>query len=460
MRHILTILFVLAAAPAAYAGQTVSLDLAVYNQGRALITEVRSMDLGAGRSRVEFMGVPETVEPESLQVTSLTAPDRLKVLDMNYEYDLVSVKNLLDRYVGKTLSVVLPDPKDADAKIVREAELIANNDRPVFDLGDEIYVGPYESVLLPEIPEGLRPHPTLVWLVDNRGPAEHDVQVSYLAGKISWRADYVLKLGRDEASASLSGWITLENKSGMAFEGAGLKLVAGEVHSARPRAVARGDVMLAAEAASPVKQEEFFEYHLYDVGRPVNVGNRQTKQIRLLSAPEIGVRRELISEYRGRKNGGRPSFEQPVTAYLVFENTEENGLGMPLPKGIVRAYQESSDGSSLLIGEDNIDHTPEESEVMLTMGRAFDVKVERTLTDDRRIGKNVRRMAWRIEARNSKDEPVDLTLREYLPGDWDIVSASHEYEKESANLVRFDLTVPPIKKKGPVEVKYEAVIEY
>lgn len=461
MKRFLIILALIILVHPAYAEETKSLDLAVYNHGRALVTEVRTMDLGQGQSRVEFMGVPETIEPESLQVRSLTAPDGLSILDMNYEYDLVSVKNLLDRYVGKTLKVVLPDAKNADARVTREATLIANNDRPVFDLGGEIYVGPYESVLLPSIPEGLRPHPTLVWLVDNAGPAEQDVQVSYLAGAVSWRADYVLKVDRDEKKASLSGWVTLDNRSGMAFNNANLKLVAGEVHRAgRPEMLRKADMVLAAEGAPQVAQEEFFEYHLYDIGRKVNVNNRQTKQISLLSAPGIGVRKELVSEYKGYVERNRPKFEQPVDAYLVFKNSQDNGLGMPLPQGVVRAYQESSDGSTLLIGEDNIEHTPDEAEVRLTMGRSFDVKVERTLTDDRQIGKNVRRVAWEIEVRNSKAEPADLVLRETLPGEWDVVSSSHEYVKEGARHIRFDLTVPPIKQAGPVTVRYEAVIEY
>lgn len=438
-----------------------SLSLAVYNDGRALITEVREVQLDAGESRLEFMGVPETIEPESLQVKSLTSPEELNILSMNYEYDLVSVKNLLDRYVGRDMTVILPDPKDAEARIAREAKLIANNDRPVFELDGDIYVGPYESLLLPEIPKGLRPRPTLVWLVENAGPQRQELQVSYLAGQISWRADYVLKLSRDETFASLSGWVTLDNKSGMAFEGADLKLVAGEVHRARrPKAMERTEMVLAAEAAPAVRQEEFFEYHLYEVARPVTVANRQTKQISLLAAPKIGVGKELVSEYRGRLDGARSSFEQPVTAYLVFRNTGENGLGMPLPKGIVRAYQESSSGASLLIGEDNIDHTPDEGEVRLTMGKSFDVKVKRTLTKDEKVGKNVRRIAWEIEVRNSKDRPVELTLREHLPGDWQITASSHDFEKASANLAAFTLTVPPIKKEGPTKVTYEAVIEY
>jgi hypothetical protein len=418
------------------------------------------MDLDKGQSRVEFMGVPETIEPESLQVISLSAPDGLSVMDMNYEYDLVSVKNLMDRYVGRSLQVLLPPQENSEVPELRDATLIANNDRPVFDLGGEIYVGPFESVLLPGIPEGLRPHPTLVWLVDNKGPSRQDVQVSYLADAVSWRADYVLKVDRDEKSASLSGWVTLDNKSGMAFENAGLKLVAGDVNRVtRPTVRKQNDMVFAAQAEAEMRQEEFFEYHLYDVGRKVDVGNRQTKQIRLLSATGLGVRKELVSEYVGYRVNRQagPGFEQPVHVHMVFKNSEDNNLGMPLPRGIVRAYQQSVDGTALLIGEDNIEHTPDEAEVRLTMGRAFDVKVERTLLENRDLG-NTRRISWEIKVTNSKDEPVDLALREIMTNEWDMVTASHEYVKESARHLRFDVTVPPVKKSGPLTVRYEVLV--
>ncbi len=310
---------------------TKSLTVTVYNQGLALINEVRQMDLPQGSGSVEFAGVPETIEAPSLQVKSRTAPDKFEVLDMNYEYDLVSVESLLNRYVGKTIEVVLPDSRDADGRVVKKAKLLANNGKPVFEVDGGIYVGPYESVRLPEMPKGLRPRPTLVWLLNNKGPSRQDIDVSYLAREFSWQADYVLKLNRDNDKASISGWVTLKNNSGMSFNDASLKLVAGNVNQATPQRnvyMAKGMPMAEMAMDEGIQEEEFFEYHLYNVQRKVNVANRQTKQISLLQAPELAVEKELVSRFASHYMNSSPSpIKQQVNVFVKFRNSAANGLG-------------------------------------------------------------------------------------------------------------------------------------
>jgi hypothetical protein len=446
---------------AAGAAQSDAVSLTVYNGGRALITERRSIDIPAGQSEVEFQGVAETIEAETLQVRSRTAPDAFSLLSMNYEYDLIGTKSLLDKYVGQQLRVVVPDPS-GEGKITRQGVLLANTDRPIFDLGGEIYVGDYEAVMLPDMPKGLRPRPTLVWLVDNDGPTTQQLEASYLCRQITWAADYVLKLSEDESRASLSGWITLDNQSGKAFEDATLKLVAGEVHQApraqaQPMMLARGADRAAQES---VQAKEFFEYHLYTVGRPVTVKNRQTKQISLLQAPGVTTAKRLKATWSGYVDRGSSDIKQPVEVFLRLVNDEESGLGLPLPKGIVRAYQADEDGSSVFVGEDRIDHTPEGAEVELKMGKAFDVQMERTVTDFEKIGRNAQRYAWEIRIRNSRDETRELVVEEQIPGDWKIRSASHDYEELSAGLIAFNVMVPPSEQQGETVLTYEVYTQF
>lgn len=458
------VLALVAGASAAAADEaTKSLSVTVYNQGRALIGEVRRMELPKGTGLVEFPGVPETIEAQTLRIVSRTAPSDFAVLDMNYQYDLVSVKNLLNRYVGKELTLVLPDLKDAKAREIRKAKLIANNDQPVFQLDDGIYVGPYQALLLPELPKGLRPRPTLVWLVANNGPAKQDIEVSYLAGQVSWRADYVLKLNRANDQAQLSGWVTLANQSGMAFEKAKLKLVAGDVRQAgggeRRFLKSRADASMLA-AAPQMQEEAFFEYHLYSLERAVSIANRETKQVSLLTAPRFGVKKELVARFSDHQQGGGPEpIKQKVQVFLKFKNVKQNGLGLPLPKGVVRAYQDSEDGSSLLIGEDSIEHTAKGEEVRLTMGEAFDLKIERRLASAEKIGKTRYALGWEIKVRNGKDKAQDLLLQENFPGAWKIVKASQEYKRLDARTAQFALSVPPTGKGEEFVVTYEVEIE-
>ncbi len=452
-----------ASAPgSALADETKSLTVTVYNHGQALVNEVRSMDLPAESGLVEFSGVAETVRPATLQVRSLTAADAFSVLDMNYEYDLVSVKALLDRYVGKKLQVVLPDPHDRQANILREAVLLANNDRPIFEVEGQIYVGGYESVYLAEMPEGLRPRPTLVWLVRNSGPTVQDIDVSYLAGSIGWQADYVLKVDRDNDRAALSGWVTLDNQSGMAFQNAALKLVAGEVNIVQPeqRYLHKDMARAAPMAAEAMQEEEFFEYHLYSVPRLVDIANRQTKQISLLQAPDMGLEKKLLARFDRYPSPGMGAIKQSVSVFLAFKNSEANGLGLPLPKGIVRAYQESKDGSTLFIGEDRLDHTPRDAEVELRMGEAFDLGVERRMSSHEQTGKNTVAYTWEISVRNSKDEPQRVFLEDVVHGDWRITASSHSYEKIDARRIRFSLDVPPSGEQDQLVVTYTVKTRY
>jgi hypothetical protein len=466
-------LLLLAFLPAASAFcEAQPITVTIYNQNRGLINEVRDLSIPKGIHLLEFRDVAETVDPTSLQVRSLTAPESFKVLDQNYEYDLINVQNLLNKYISKRLKIIVPDPQGPpEARVVRDAVLLANNDRPIFQIDasdtspsspgrSEIYVGSYDAILLPEIPEGLRPQPTLLWLVDNRGPEQHKVEVSYLAGNINWKADYVLRLDRESTQAALSGWVTLDNQSGKAFKNATLKLVAGDVHMvSRPeRQVERARALMAPSPMDEaMRQEEFFEYHLYSLSRPVDIANRQTKQVGLLQSPQVKVERRLVGRWTSsRGDSGRPALEkQKLSVLLHFKNTTENGIGIPLPKGVARAYQESSDGSVIFIGEDYIDHTGKDRDVELKMGESFDVTVERRQTDFRKIGTNTVRFSWELKIKNSKDVTQRVELEEGLPGTWKMVSSNTKYEKMDAYRIRFIVDAPPSAKGAEAVVTYE-----
>lgn len=454
-----------------------TVTVAVYNQDLALIKEVRDLKVPVGVSTLEFRDVAETIDPTTLQVRSLSSPDGFRILDQNYEYDLINAQNLLNKYVGKRLKVVIPDAKGPEgAKSIREATLLANNDRPIFRLDEvregqagengEIYVGSYDAVLLPAIPEGLRAQPTLVWLVDNREREDQQIEVSYLASGMNWKADYVLKIDRNNAKGSLSGWVTLDNQAGKAFKEAKLKLVAGDVHrvsrpEARPDLKLR-TMMAAAPAEEAMQQEEFFEYHLYSLGRAVDLANRQTKQITLLQVPEVTIEKRLVGQWNSRRYevGQRSVQKQKLGVYLKFKNSPENGLGIPLPKGIVRAYQESEDGTVIFIGEDSIDHTGKNNDVEIKTGESFDVIVERKQIDYRKTGTNSARYTWELKVKNSKDVPQRVELEETIPGDWKMVQSNTKYEKLDAHRIKFTVDAPPSKDDKSAVIVYEVEVSW
>lgn len=443
--------------------QTKSLTLSVYNHGQALINEVRTLKMQKGESYLEFLDVPQTINPATLQIKSLTASKSFSVLDINYEYDLINVHNLLNKYIGKEVKIVIPDNEDTDKTIVTPAVLLSNNDRPVFEVDGKIYIGNYNSLYLAQMPKGLRASPALVWLVDNKGPKQQDISVSYLANGITWQSDYVLKIDKDNQKASLAGWVTIDNQSGKSFNDVSLKLVAGDLNTVKPEIsdayMAQGARVAKFALDDGMKEEDFFEYHLYSLERNVNVSNNQTKQVRLLSADEIEIEKDIISYFRGYPSRNYNEIKQKSEVYISFKNNKSNDLGVPLPKGIIRAYKESSDGSVLFVGEDKIEHTPKDETVKLKMGEAFDIRVKRILKAYEKKDKSTLKYTWSIIIRNSKNMPQKIILKDYIQGQWDIVNSTHKYQKIDANHITFTLDVLPYDKNDDLVVEYTAICE-
>lgn len=424
--------------PAAAAAQQVTPDtatgteLTVYNQNLALVKERRRIRLAGGVSDVTYRDVAARLEPTSVTFRSLRDPGGTAVLEQNFEYDLVSSDRLLEKYLDHTIAVEMEDGSR------QEGELLSTEGGVVLRTGEGIRVLSRDQVRsfgFPELPGGLRTRPTLVWTVRAEEGGTHPTELSYLTEGMGWQADYVVELDRDDESMSLRGWVTLDNQSGKSYGDARLKLVAGDIHrAADDRRRAEGVVLEAARAAAPdqVDSRSFFEYHLYEITRPVTVENRQTKQIEFVTAERIPAEKRFV--YRGTRASwagsrridpeyGADTGNQKVEVYLNFRTGEEAGLERRLPAGRVRIYQEDVDGSSLLIGEERIDHTPIDEEVQLTVGQAFDLVGERVRTDYRRISDDVIEEDIEIRLRNRKSgEDVTIRVVEpmYRASDWTI----------------------------------------
>ncbi|EGB14795.1 hypothetical protein DND132_1588 [Pseudodesulfovibrio mercurii] len=455
--------FLLLFAPLAGTAQAAGSVLAVYNSGRAQVTESRVVTLPEGAAAVVFTDIPATIDPSSIRAT---APD-MTVDDVQYAYRPITAANLLDAYVGKELSVILPDPADANARILRKAKLLSNADRPIFAMGNEVYVGSYEALLLPEMPKGLDAEPTLTLTTRSATAGRKNVALSYLMDGLGWRADYNLTVNQTGGSGDLDAWATVTNDSGHAFTGADLRLVAGDVQrAAAPKMLARGNVMMA-EAASmdaapaPAAEESFSQYHVYDPGRYVSIPASGSKQVGLFSVANVPVKTELSSRYHSGPNQRTGRIDQSVESALLFTNTRENNLGMPMPAGVVRVFMPVSDGAKLLAGEARLGHVAEGGEVRLVIGRSFDVTVERAQTSFKRIGKNAAEVGWRITVRNGSSEPRDVKLLESLSGQWTILNANTPYTAEDAGTIEFDLKgVAPSAGKGGTVVEYTVRFEY
>ncbi len=422
------------------------LSVTIYNVNLGLVKDQRQIQLSEGTGELRFMDVASQIIPSSVYIKSLVNPDSLHILEQNYEYDLLNAQKLLDKYVGKTVRLYNKNPYTEREEIV-SATLLSNNGGPIFKMGDEITFGHPGRIIFPGVPENLISQPTLVWLIENNLSSVQKVEASYLTNDITWRADYVLTLNDRDDKADLSGWVTIDNKSGAAYRNAKVKLVAGDVHRVKEEEY-RERVLLTAKAEaipSQFKEEGFFEYHIYTLKRPSTIKDNQTKQISLVSADDIPVKKELLfsgERYYYYSQYNQAATTQKVGVFVEIWNKKENNLGMPLPKGTVRVYKQDAEGSLQFIGEDATGHTPKDEKIRIKIGDAFDVVGSRKQTDWKKIASDTYEAAFEISLRNHKKEDIMVKVVEPIPGDWTMLSSSYDYKKTEAFAAEFDITVP------------------
>jgi hypothetical protein len=444
----------------------VDLAVTVYNSNIALVRDVRQIHLPAGMFPLHFEDVAASINPATVHFRSLVDPSKLNVIEQNYEFDLLDPQKLLQKYVGKEVTLVRQE-KDAGSTrwVETKAVLLANNGGPVWKIGNEIVTGmPVDSYRFPDLPENLYSRPTLVWMLENRGAESQRVEASYLTNNMNWNADYVLTVGRDEKTADLDGWVTLTNNSGVAYSNAKLQLVAGQLNRVAPqfpKAMAMEATRVADAAAPQFGQEAFSEYHLYTLGRRTSIQNNESKQISLLNGSGVPVEKYLLVEglqywFRNPQGIGNP-ISQPVKVLYRFKNDEKSSLGMPLPAGTVRVYQADSKGGIQFVGEDRIDHTPKDETLKIHVGNAFDVVCERKETDYKKIATNVIELEYQITLRNHKDSAVTVEVREPIGGDWEVLNSNFKWTKLDATTLGFSI---PVEKDGSATLDYRVRVKW
>jgi hypothetical protein len=447
--------------------QQVDLAVTVYNGNIALVRDVRQVRLPAGTSELRLMDIAATVNPATVHFRSLTEPTRVAVLEQNYQYDLLDPQRLLRKYVGRDVRIIRQRMEDGTTRQEEvTAHLLAFNEAPVWRIGSEIVTGlAGDQYRFPEIPENLHARPTLVWRLENTGARQHRIETAYLAGNMTWNADYVLTVGRDDARADLGGWVTVANTSGTSYRNARLQLVAGQLNRVAERqaldADVRRELMKVAGAPAAFAQEAFSEYHLYTLARRTTLAENETKQIALLDGSGVPVRKQFVVNgrqvyYRNRQAPGSP-LKDVVHVFYVFRNDEKSGLGMPLPAGTVRVYQADSNGGVQFAGEDRIDHTPKDEEVTLRIGSAFDVVCERKQTDFEKIADSTYEVGFEVRLRNHKATPISVEVNEPIGGDWRMLSSTHTATKTDAWAARFTVPVAP---NGESVLRYRARVRW
>ena len=435
------------------ADDQISVAITIYNDGTGLVKDTRLIELSRGEFDLIFMDVAASMDPTSVHFVNETDPDSLAILEQNYEYDLVSTAALYEAHIDSHIEVRSEDGRTIDGILLAyDGNLVIQTNS-----GINIINNPIE-VTFDDLPEGLITRPTLRWSLISSRDIDSECEMSYLTSGLGWQSNYVAVVGQDDDVLDLSGWVTINNNSGTAYYNAELKLVAGEVH----RAPKYEDIYLQAELFDyswdeaengdyGFEEESFFEYHLYTLQRPATVLNNQQKQINLLEGEGIGVEKVFLFDPGYAYYYSGDTAEGEIQVRLKFMNSEDNGLGIPIPAGTLRVYKEDSSGALQFIGEDRVDHTPKDEEIEILLGEAFDIVGERSVMDRREIRYDTWEYDVRVTIRNHKEDDVEIVYWDHVWGDWEVRESTHEYEQKDASTVEFII---------PVESDGETVLEY
>lgn len=427
-----------------------ALAVTIYNADLALVKDRRRVAVAPGENRLAWRNVSERIRAETALLGETSGRIQVSLIEQNFDFDLLTPESLLRKYVGRTVEVIRTN--DAGERTVEDAIVLAANQGAILRYADRIETGVVGHLAFPDVPEDLRDQPTLVLHLNAATGGEGLFELSYLTSGLAWKADYVADLSLDGTSMDLNGWVTLTNQSGVAYRKTQVQLVAGEVNLVEEEVMPAPPMMSARPmmmADAMPEEESLGEYHLYTLPRPTDILNNQTKQVALLSAPSVPVTRELLVRgdaytYQSRTSDGWS--KRPVTASLKFVN-KEGSLGIPLPKGVIRVYAKDKRGNAQFVGEDHIDHTPKNETVELTLGESFDVTARHRQTEFKKLSGTTAydylyEVAFELELKNAKDEPIQVKVIETIPGDWRMLQESEPHTKLSSSLASWVIQVP------------------
>lgn len=445
-----------------------SVGVTIYNSDLALVHDRRHMNLTRGENKIAMRDVSANIDAATALFRSITAPNAVSVREQNFDFDLLTPEDLLNKYVGQRVTVIHRAPVTG-VEHAETATVLSTNNGVVLQYANRIETQVDGRITFPSLPANLRDRPTLVLDLDSTIDKTQDVELSYLTGGLSWRADYIGELDADDKKLDLTGLITLTNASGTSYRNARVQLVAGDVNVVRdamaaPAAMKSLDTYSIGRVSSRPTQQSIGEFHLYTLANPTTLGDKQTKQVALLDAHAVPVTTSLeLRGYASYYGNASPDLgtRLPVGSYLSFTN--KNGdLGVPLPKGVIRIYKHDRAGTSQFIGSDSIDHTPKNEEVRIFLGNSFDVTAHKKQTEFQRRDPsaphtNAFASTYEIELKNAKSTSATVLVVEPIPGDWTVTSESFPHKTSSSRTASWTITVPA---GGSQTLRYSVLAQY
>lgn len=433
--------------------------LTIYNGGYAVVRETLPLDLKAGVNQASFAGATSQVEADSVILRDLAGKVDFRILEQSYRNDPVSQAMLLSLFEGKTLEFNRREVNKPDrvvmGKVVRSGFVPGGNFvEPIIEVDGKLQFSLPGEPIFPSLGNDNVLKPTLNWKLNSASSGKIAAEVAYLSRGFTWEASYNLVATEKSDIVDVVGWVTMNNQSGMTFNEAKIKLMAGDVNRAQPEYPEGGPMVMAdgmARSASKVVTEKSFdEFHLYTLGNPATLRDKEIKQVEFVRA--TGVKAERVYVFEGAQQYNRRAASAPgkVQVYREFKNSEANKLGIALPKGKVRFYSQDADRQLEFVGENRIDHTPKDEIIRVLTGNSFDLVGERRMTNSSEDGANrVATQTFEIKLRNRKNEPAEIRVLEHATrgGNWTLTAQSQPHEKKDATTLEFRVPLKPDEEK-------------
>ncbi len=429
------------------------ITVTIYNQDLALINQTRTIDLNVPDKRLLITDIPAKIIPSSVHMQPRRNADVFRIIEQNFEYDVITPDKLLRRYLGRPVEVVA-----TDGKLITGRLLNYQQNTLILQTGDHIQmVDRNEDIRLrfKQPPGDFYSKPTLVWHIQKARQAKAKIDLSYLTRGLSWQAAYVGVLDAEDNALDVGAWAVIHNQSGAEFANAGLSLVAGEVKRVTPppplkSKLATRSLAASLDEAAPLEQKSFFEYHRYDLKGRTTLLRDQKKQVALFNNRVLPSRR--IYRYAAHHHSKK------VTVALAFENKAAGDASAPMPAGVFRVYRRDGD-SETFVGEDRLPHTPAGAEAKIAIGMAFDLQAERKVITQKRLAKRSMRQQVEIELRNfKKKKDVAINVEErFNYRDWQIEATDFKYTRKDTRTAEFKV---PVKANTRTTLRYTVLMSW
>ncbi|MDD5765218.1 MAG: hypothetical protein PHW79_03030 [Candidatus Marinimicrobia bacterium] len=420
-----------------------STQVTVYNDNLGLVLQTRSIDITKGESEVRVEGIPACVDPTSVRITFPGKADAIEVLEQNFLFDLVNSDKIFEKYIGESITYKTKSGEQTAGKLLQYdgGNLVLQVQNGGIKIASTENIADYD---FPSLPSGLILKPTLQWLLSSKIGAQVESEISYLTSGMSWHAEYLMVLEKNDRDFTLNSWVSLDNQSGATYENARMKLVAGNINRIKSAALSsRSKNSFEGQAvtvSAPFDERGLFDYHLYELQRPVTIKDREIKQIAMFDEVMASAKKFYLF-----KNSAQSEIESPLEVHLKLVNSADNHLGIPLPEGVFRIFKKDVDNTLQLVGEDRIKHTAKDDTLDLTVGKAFDVKGKKIVVDRQKIGEQSEVVSVKIEITNKRTEQIEVEIFEFHNNNWFVKKSSHSYQKKSNLWLVFPVIVPAEK---------------